>query len=148
MKSNIVAHYICAKWPNNLFWHLAHCFTFDAILSGTQNSELRNNLFGNKHQGQMNIQEVMHITLFISCNKYSSFWGPTQRKKLCHISIGNSTAEMRQSYDHPTPTMGPQTGKTTASHWIGALDLTTHRIIYDVSRGPIKATGCCHGTHK
>ena len=37
--------------------------------------------------------------------------------------------------------MGPQAGKTTASHWIGALDLMTHRIICDVARDPIKATG-------
>ena len=53
---------------------------------------------------------------------------------------------MRQSYDHPTRTMGPQAGKATSSHWIGAPDLMTHRIICDVARDPIKATGRCHGT--
>ena len=42
---------------------------------------------------------------------------------------------MGQSYDHPTRTMGPQAGKTTASHWIGAPDLMTHMIIYDVEAG-------------
>ena len=57
-------------------------------------------------------------------------------------------AEMRQSYDHPTWTMVPQAGKTTASLWIGAPDLMTHRIIYDVAWDPIKATGRCHGTPK
>ena len=44
------------------------------------NSELRTQKLIRQHQGQMNIQEVMHITWFISYNKYSSSWGPTQRK--------------------------------------------------------------------
>ena len=77
---------------------------------GNLRSELRTQKCIRQHQGQMNIQEVMHITWFSSYNKYSRFRGPTQRKDDVP-SAGNPIAEMRQFYDHPTRTMGPQAGK-------------------------------------